>query len=644
MSELLSSVWPRPARAEVGNWIERFGRFSVARSGAAAPAARRWLEEQLGATELDLAADAGEMQIRLRQDPRGGAQAYRLEVGAGRVEIRAASEVGLFYGAITFCQWVHLHRWDEPDSERCRLRELWVEDEPDFPVRGVMLDISRNRVPTLKTTCELVDRLASWKINQLQLYMEHTFAYRGHEAVWSGWSPFTAEEIRQLDSFCRARHIDLVPNQNSFGHLHKWLVHQPYRQLAECPEGIEHPFSESKEPFSLCPLDPGSLELLDDLYGQLLPCFSSPLFNVGLDETLDLGEGRSAKACEERGKGRVYLDFLRRIHERAERHGRRMMFWGDIVLQRPELIPELPADAIALEWGYEAEHPFARDCRRFAEAGLEFYVCPGTSSWHSLAGRLDNALENLAQAARHGLREGSSGYLITDWGDNGHLQPPAVSDPALLAGAGFAWRASSAEEPHDLPLARLLDLHAYGDRAGVSGRAAVELGNAYLETGAPGEGADPINGSVLFFLLLFAHKPVAERRCGGLTPAGLRRALQTVEGANRRLRDALASESDAAEPLARVRRELLWAGEALELSCQLGIPWLEAGLETPVGHLPEAIRQQAMERLRSLQAEFRSLWSERFRPGGMELSVERLERLTRMLKDQDSEPCRRRYP
>ena len=66
----------------------------------------------------------------------------------------------------------------------------------------------------------------------------------------------------------------------------------------------------------------------------------------------------------------------------------------------------------------------------FAEAGVPFWVCPGTSSWNSLIGRLDNARGNLLDAAQVGLARGASGYLITDWGDNGHMQPPSVSWPA----------------------------------------------------------------------------------------------------------------------------------------------------------------------------------------------------------------------
>ena len=82
-----------------------------------------------------------------------------------------------------------------------------------------------------------------------------------------------------------------------------------------------------------------------------------------------------------------------------------MMFWGDIILHKPELIPELPKDVIALNWGYDADHPFDRGREAFRDAGVPFYVCPGTSSWITLAGRTDNAIANLRDAATNGLQE-----------------------------------------------------------------------------------------------------------------------------------------------------------------------------------------------------------------------------------------------
>src|SRR5262249_10287444 len=158
------------------------------------------------------------------------------------------------------------------------------------------------------------------------------------------------------------------------------------------PDGFLYPWGERHEgPHSLSPTDPRSLELLRELYDELLPNFTSARFNVGLDETWDIGKGASRAACEERGAGRVYLEFLRKVHEEVARRGRSMMFWGDVILNHPERIGDLPRGITALEWGYEADHPFDVEGAAFAAAGIAHYVCPGTSTWNSIAGRVDNA-------------------------------------------------------------------------------------------------------------------------------------------------------------------------------------------------------------------------------------------------------------
>ena len=102
---------------------------------------------------------------------------------------------------------------------------------------GYMLDVSRYRVPTMETVKRQVDILAELGYNHFQLYTEHTFAYPGHEDVWREASPFTPAEIRELDAYCAERGIELVPNQNSFGHLEHWLSHPAYNHLAEAPQG-----------------------------------------------------------------------------------------------------------------------------------------------------------------------------------------------------------------------------------------------------------------------------------------------------------------------------------------------------------------------------------------------------------------------
>ncbi len=316
-----------------------------------------------------------------------------------------------------------------------------------FAVRSYMLDISRDKVPTMGTLKQLVEILEKFNYNQLQLYTEHTFAYSKHEAVWKDASPMTADEVRELDLFCAMHGIDLVPNQNSFGHLERWLVRPEYNHLAELPHGgAPLPWGGfKKDPTTLCPTDPASLEFLAGLYDELLPNFESRLFNIGCDETFDLlGEGRSAAAVKEKGEGRVYLEFLLKVAELVRKRGKRPMFWGDVILRHPELVPELPKDLIALDWGYEGNHPFMDEAAKFAAAGLDFYVCPGTSSWNSLAGRVENMRENMIAAERAGHLHGAKGFMVTDWGDGGHWQPLAASLPGLILGGNLAFTGASA--------------------------------------------------------------------------------------------------------------------------------------------------------------------------------------------------------
>ena len=78
-----------------------------------------------------------------------------------------------------------------------------------------------------------------------------------------------------------------------------------------------------------------------------------------------------------------------------------------------------------------------------AEANVPFYVCPGTSSWNSLTGRLDNATKNLYEAASAGANHQATGYLVTDWGDHGHHQTLPVSYPGFVLGASASWNAAS---------------------------------------------------------------------------------------------------------------------------------------------------------------------------------------------------------
>lgn len=528
-------------------------------------------------------------------------QGYEMTITAEGIHIVADAPAGAFYGVMTLIQILQ--------QRGKALPTLRIRDWPDFPNRGVMLDISRDKVPTLDTLYALVDMLAFFKVNQFQLYTEHTFAYRNHPVVWAEASPLTGEEILALDAYCRERFIELVPNQNTFGHMRRWLTHDEYRDLAECPEGCDTRWGHFAEPFSLNPLDPRSLDLVRSLLDELLPHFTSRQVNVGCDETVDLGQGRSKEAVEKYGEGRVYLDFLMKIYREVKARNHTMQFWGDIIVQHPDLVPELPRDVIALEWGYEADHPFDAHGKIFAASGVPFYVCPGTSTWNTIAGRTENALGNLRNAAENGLKHGAVGFLNTDWGDNGHWQPLPASYLGFTYGAAVSW---AYEANRDVDIVAALNTFVFRDRAGVMGRIAYDLGNAYRASGV-----ENFNGSILFRILQWPPEQIAQYK--GLTEEGLRQAMEYIDRVMADLGRADMERPDAD----LIKREFAWAAAMLKHGAKRGI-W---ALSQVQGEEDVALRKELAQEAERLMAEFREIWRARNRPGGFKDSLARMEKM-----------------
>ena len=488
-----------------------------------------------------------------------------------------------------------------------------------------MLDISRGRVPNLETLLDLAEKLADLKINELQLYTEHTFAYRCYKSVWQSWGALTGAEIRTLDVRCRELGIDLVPNQNSFGHLRYFLEPPKFKKLAEVAEPYEDASGEFvRRPSTLAPNHPGTLPFLRKVYDELLPNFSSEFFNVGCDETWDLGRGQSKKLCEARGKGRVYLDFLKQIHREVSKRGKTMMFWGDIILKYPELISELArgsrresaqfdqsgltsaaTNTIVLNWGYEANHPFEREAARFAKVRIPFYICPGTSTWQTLIGRHDNALANLCAAAKVGQKHGAIGYLITDWGDGGHPQPLAVSWPMFLAGASLAWNVNGFEQSKILSV---LSRDVFGDKTGAIADAAFKLGFAHQKLGVKAPNETPL-GTVI------AAPPLRERELfcrnglkwfGKIPAKRIRATLREIQNQIILLSKSGRRRLPHPSPSAIHAKELQLAARMAAQSCQFML-WQQA---CAAGNMLEAQRlaRTGIRELKKLEEGFNALW------------------------------------
>lgn len=574
----------------------------------------KFLREELSKFELSfsiVAHTSNGSKIELLKDRNlvHHEQGYRIIVRPERVSLIAGSDRGLFYAVQTFKQILREHGFEIP----CMV----IEDEPDFESRGFMLDISRDRVPKLETLKKLVDLLAELKYNQLQLYMEHTFAYEKHQKIWKEYSPLTHEEVMELDEHCRERFIELVPNQNCFGHLEKWLIHDEYKHLAECPDGFIFPWGVPSGPFSLSPAVPDSLRFVEELLDELLPHFSSSKVNVGADETFDLGLGRSKELCGKMGKGRVYLNFLLGLYKIVKKHGKTMMFWGDIMKNHPELVAELPRDVVALVWGYEEDHPYKEECALFANSGVPFYVCPGTSSWNSFVGRIDNALGNIENAIQNGKKHGAVGLLLTDWGDNGHPQHLPISMIPIAYAASLSWN-SSAELPRE-KLLEQTDAHIFKTNVTLSKRLYI-LGNFYK-----GLSVQIPNASVYFLAMMFPERFVETVET--LTVEDFKKMEEDLEHVETIIRE-LQSIHEAMDQRFLVD-QIINNAEMLKLSMKWILLMRECG---NVEKIPPERWKSFRENFKNMLKNYEKLWLELNRSGGLKQSV---EKLTRVLKLRD---------
>ncbi|MCD7944217.1 MAG: family 20 glycosylhydrolase [Clostridia bacterium] len=383
---------------------------------------------------------------------------YSIEINESGVTVTGGALNSLGWGVATLRQIVR----------QCgsRLPYLKINDAPVFENRGFYHDITRGRVDTLDELFRLADKLSFYKINQLQLYIEHTYLFRDISELWRDETPLTASEILALDDYCAARGIELVPSLSSFGHLYKLLSTVTYSELCELPDSDRHNhpfyFEERMAHHTINVSNESALPLIKKMISEYMALFRSDKFNICADETFDLGQGRSRELAERVGGDRLYVDYIKELFDFLIKRGKTPMFWGDIITRCPELISELPKEVICLNWGYSpVQNEY--DAQVLSDAGASQYVCPGVAGWNMWINSMNTAYLNISRMTSHGKKYGAVGLLNTDWGDCGHVNQPVFSVPGLIYGAVGAW---CGELPEYDELNREISILEFGDPSG----------------------------------------------------------------------------------------------------------------------------------------------------------------------------------
>lgn len=353
---------------------------------------------------------------------------YNLTINENGIVVNFSCDSGVFRAISSLKQLIHTYGKELPFAKIC--------DKPDFKKRSYMLDISRCRIPMVKTIERLVDMLADLKYNEFQLYMEN-FCYKfpHFPQFTENFDCLTPEDMMHLDKYCKERFIDLVPNQNCFGHMATWLATD---ELSYLEVG-----DENTKTGTLNILHPDAIKVVEKIFDSVLPYFSSEYVNIGLDEAHGHGKFQLEEICKEKGAAVVFMDYLNQVADLIKRkYGKKVMFWADMVYDAKEEFKMIPKGAYALNWGYDERKTvmMERRCMGLKEREIPYYICPGTATWVSMTGRYDVMWLNVQSCAEMGRRHGAEGFMMTDWGClEGMMQNPVQSFPAMALAAQYAW-------------------------------------------------------------------------------------------------------------------------------------------------------------------------------------------------------------
>jgi hypothetical protein len=280
-----------------------------------------------------------------------------------------------------------------------------------FPVKGFHLDL-RIQVMTMDALKNLALKLNKSGINTLIMEWEGTYPFQKHPLIPNRYA-YSKEQVVSFIKYCNSLSIDVIPLQQSFGHVEYILRNERYKNLRE----------DRKDYSQVCPLEAkGDSALFTDLYTELASTHSSNYIHIGGDETYLLGHDEKCrlKAAQE-GKSKLYTDYIKMLCDIVIKLGKRPVLWADIALKYPEAIKSLPKGTVFVDWNYGWDLNHFGSHQKLMESGFEIWGAP------ALRSSPDNY--NLTQWEKHfkNIRDfipvagklGYKGIVMTSWSTSG---------------------------------------------------------------------------------------------------------------------------------------------------------------------------------------------------------------------------------
>ncbi len=217
---------------------------------------------------------------------------------------------------------------------------------------------------------------------------------------------FTKEQVKEIIEYARARHIDVIPNMELYGHLHDLFRLEHYADLSVVPHGGE-----------FIPDDPRVKPLLDDWITQISKLFPSPFFHIGFDETwlLEYEARKRNKTPEE-----LYLTMLKQTTDIVEKQGKRALVLADMLQKYPSIIPKVSPKIIAVPWHYDPldDKRYEQLLSPFSKSGIPIIVQGAIKNWNWVSPDFEVSFLNTDVLIKAGRKYNAIGFINSGWTDD----------------------------------------------------------------------------------------------------------------------------------------------------------------------------------------------------------------------------------
>lgn len=318
---------------------------------------------------LNLLKQTGSKQIKLLigDTLSSSAEGYTLRVTPQRIEIGAAAGTGIFYGLQSLLQTLPAIRTNAP----LNIPAMEITDEPRFPWRGFMLDVSRHFF-SVETIREMIDLMARFKMNRFHWHLtddqgwrieikaypkltgvgawrqekegaqfyEKDTAYLAGKPTYTYGGYYTQEQIKDIVDYARVRGVQIVPEIEMPGHAGAALAAYPQYSCGKTPQEVPNiQASGNFDGFhsNYCPGNPATFTFLENILDEVIGLFPGEYIHIGGDE-VDKSEWKQCAACQAlmkkeglKNEEQLQSHFIRRIEDYLISKNRKMIGWGEIL-------------------------------------------------------------------------------------------------------------------------------------------------------------------------------------------------------------------------------------------------------------------------------------------------------------------------